>query len=338
MTDQDLSIQPQFRRILTIDGGGLLGTLPAAFLAELEDTLPYPIGDYFDLIVGTSTGGILAIGLGMGYTAADLLKFYEDEGPIIFAQQETEGIKARLRWFARKAKQLWKPKYDAEVLRAALQKKLGNRQLGESHTRLAIPAWNPTLRTVHVYKTAHHPRFTRDYKVLALDAAMATSAASTYFKQHTTEQDLGLIDGGSWANNPIAIAIIEAIAVLGWPTDALRVLSLGCLDETYALPANLGIGKLGSKAFNLLMDGQSSGAMGMARLLTGDPHEREAIFRINHEVPWNTFRLDDVSIIKTLKGIGYAKARDSYPKLTPLFFNHPSACFTPCHQLNEVTT
>ncbi len=309
--------------------------LPAAFLAELEKTLPRPIGDYFDLIVGTSTGGILAIGLGMGYSAAELLDFYEKEGPIIFAQQDTSRVKAKVRRVIRSAQQLWQPKYDAAKLREALHRKLGKRRLGESASRLVIPAWNPQLRTVHVFKTAHHPRFTRDYKTLAIDAALATSAASTYFSQHTTGQGVGLIDGGSWANNPTAIAVVEATVVLNWPANQLRVLSLGCLDETYALSANLGIGKLGLKAINLLMDGQSRGAMGMAQLITGDPHEHEAIIRINHSVPRNTFRLDDASAIPSLKGIGYAEARNQYPKLEAMFFNHPAVCFTPCYSLNE---
>ena len=65
------------RRILTIDGGGIKGTFPAAFLARLEEELGSPITDYFDLIAGTSTGGILAIGLGMGMSARHLLRFFE---------------------------------------------------------------------------------------------------------------------------------------------------------------------------------------------------------------------------------------------------------------------
>jgi uncharacterized protein len=77
------------RKILTIDGGGIRGTFPAAFLANLEKDLEQPIGRYFDLIAGTSTGGIIAIGLGLGMTAADILTLYEEKGPAIFAQTGT---------------------------------------------------------------------------------------------------------------------------------------------------------------------------------------------------------------------------------------------------------
>ena len=61
------------RRVLCIDGGGIMGTLPASFLASLEEDLDRPVGQYFDLIAGTSTGGILAIGLALGIPARDLL-------------------------------------------------------------------------------------------------------------------------------------------------------------------------------------------------------------------------------------------------------------------------
>src|SRR5437660_1257046 len=74
------------RRILSIDGGGILGTFPAAVLAEIEQHLDYPIGSYFDLIAGTSTGGIIAIGLAMGLKASELLHLYETKGPAIFGQ------------------------------------------------------------------------------------------------------------------------------------------------------------------------------------------------------------------------------------------------------------
>ena len=64
----------QIRRILSIDGGGIKGTMPAAFLAGLEEDLGQPIGCYFDLIAGTSTGGIIALGLGLGRTARELAR------------------------------------------------------------------------------------------------------------------------------------------------------------------------------------------------------------------------------------------------------------------------
>src|SRR3954464_8139195 len=77
----------KFFRILSLDGGGIRGVFPAAFLARLEDHLEHPIGRYFDLIAGTSTGGIIAIGLGLGLSAKDILKLYVEQGPAIFDQE-----------------------------------------------------------------------------------------------------------------------------------------------------------------------------------------------------------------------------------------------------------
>ena len=78
---------PPAYKILSIDGGGIRGVFPAAFLAKLEDHLDAPLASYFDLIAGTSTGGIIAIALGLGLTAKEILKLYEEQGPAIFDQQ-----------------------------------------------------------------------------------------------------------------------------------------------------------------------------------------------------------------------------------------------------------
>ena len=74
------------RRILAIDGGGIKGVFPASFLATVEDSIGNNVADYFDLIVGTSTGGIIALGLGLGLSAQEMLAFYEEYGPLIFKE------------------------------------------------------------------------------------------------------------------------------------------------------------------------------------------------------------------------------------------------------------
>ena len=95
------------KRILSIDGGGIKGTQPAAFLAQLEEDLDQPIGRYFDLIAGTSTGGILAIGLAMGISAKSLLTLYETRGPTIFGQAGDKGWLHRKTRDARAAMRHW---------------------------------------------------------------------------------------------------------------------------------------------------------------------------------------------------------------------------------------
>ncbi len=73
-------------RVLALDGGGMRGTFTAAVLAELEDVYGERLLGSFDLMVGTSTGGILALGLASGKTANDMLRFYSEAGPVIFGR------------------------------------------------------------------------------------------------------------------------------------------------------------------------------------------------------------------------------------------------------------
>ena len=206
------------RRILSIDGGGIKGVFPAAFLAALEDSIGDSIANYFDLIVGTSTGGIIALALGLGLSAQEVLAFYEELGPRIFRKYS---ILSPLR-------HLLFAKYDGLSLQAAISEKFGSRRLGESRNRLVIPALNLDTGEAYLYKTAHHPRLERDYKESAITVAMATSAAPTFFPSHQTTTGTALIDGGMWANNPTAIGVIEAVAMLGWEPKSLQILSLGC--------------------------------------------------------------------------------------------------------------
>jgi hypothetical protein len=87
----------------------------------------------------------------------------------------------------------------------------------------------------------------------------------------------------------------------------------------------------------LFMDGQSRGALGMAKLLTGHIYEREAIFRICPDVPKDFFKLDDTRKISRLRGLGVSAARNQRPHIEPIFLNGRAAPFTPIYQLMEQT-
>lgn len=142
------------RRILAIDGGGIKGVFPASFLAALEETLGLEnVGEYFDLIVGTSTGGIIALGLGLEISGRNILTFYEEHGPSIFSgSRKLRGYRSWL-----------KPKYDPLPLRGALATVFGTKRLGDSARRLAIPSLDLAKGEVHIWKTPHHPRFQTDH-------------------------------------------------------------------------------------------------------------------------------------------------------------------------------
>lgn len=211
-------------RILSIDGGGIKGAFPAAFLAELERSLPGPIHRYFDLIAGTSTGGIIALGLGLGLRAADITNFYEVEGPVIFPSKLVSAPQ-------RLVGKIFSSKYSAKPLRTALTKVFGEAILGDSKVRLIIPSLNADTGEIHIYKTRHHKRFLMDHRVKMVDVALATTAAPTFFPAHKGAGGAVYIDGGLWANNPVGNAVVEAISWLDKPAGEIQVLSIGCTQS-----------------------------------------------------------------------------------------------------------
>jgi uncharacterized protein len=331
-SDRETEKEDRFFRILSLDGGGIRGVFPAAFLARLEEHLDYPIGRYFDLIAGTSTGGIIAIGLGLDLSAADILKLYVDQGPAIFDQEHgmvENWIRQRLRGMAH-----WiATKHSSEALRGALEDVLGARRIGESHTRLVIPAWHPLLERVYIYKTAHHRRLETDYKQPAIDAAMATAAAPTFLKPHMTESGVELLDGGVWANNPIGVAIIEAVGTLGWPGQRLKILSIGTIAEPSKLPMLRGKLPMAASVTRLFMAGQAHSALGTAKIITGDVHHRKAIWRIDQMAPEGRYTLDKASLISEMCNRAFAEAREQLPELRRHFFGTPADKFVPYYRL-----
>jgi patatin-like phospholipase/acyl hydrolase len=312
------------KKILAIDGGGIKGVFPAAFLASVEKSVGKPIGEYFDLIVGTSTGGIIALGLGLGLTAEQILGFYEEYGPAIF-----KGNK-----FLRLLRQLGYSKYNSDALEAALQETFGNRKIGESTTRLVIPSLNLETGEVHVYKTAHHERFVMDYKLTAKEAALATAAAPTYFPTYRSAAGIPLIDGGMWANNPAGAAAVEALGVLDWKKGDIKLLSIGCTTEPLNAHANrtkgLGVNYWATKIITTMMVGQSSASHGTAQLLLGHAN----VTRISPVVPNKRFKLDATHDLSSLKGLGNSEARKALPLIKD-FFQDKATKFKPNHEISK---
>lgn len=319
-------------RILSLDGGGIRGVFPAAFLARLEEHLENPIGRYFDLIAGTSTGGIIAIGLGLGLSAKAILDLYVEQGPAIFGQGRGV-VQDWVRQKARGLKHLVTTKHSSDPLRSALHGVIGKRKLGESRTRLIIPAWHPVLERVYIYKTAHHPRLETDFKQPAVDAAMATAAAPTFLKPHLTEFAVELVDGGVWANNPIGVAAIEAVGMLGWPADRLKILSIGTINEPGRLPTLRGKLPMATSVTRLFMAGQAHSALGTAKIITGDLHERRAIWRIDQTAPEGRYTMDNTARIAEMRDRAFAEAREQLPELRRHFFFALASEFSPFHKI-----
>jgi uncharacterized protein len=302
------------RRILAIDGGGIKGVFPASFLSTVEDALHDRVAKYFDLIAGTSTGGIIALGLGLGLSARQVLEFYETAGPEIFGGN-------RLLKFLR---HVGFSKYNQGPLKNALTSAFGDRRMRDSNSRLVIPSLNLETGEVYVYKTPHHPRLERDGGVRVVDVALATSAAPTFFPTHRSAAGTPLIDGGMWANNPTGMAVVEAIGILEWPRDSLQVLSIGCTTTTVGVGWGrrypLGFGYWGLKVVDVFMTAQSSASLGTAQLLAS--HDR--VVRVSPNVGKGRFALDSIGEMASLKGLGDSEARKSLPTLRKAFLNTPA--------------
>jgi uncharacterized protein len=254
-------------RILAVDGGGIRGVFPSAVLAGLERSYAggRSIASYFDLAADTSTGGILVLGLGAGYEAWDLFELYALQGGEIFPGHSGLGTWLRdKRRYARYA-------YDRHALQRLLTEKLGTRLFGESRLRLCIPAFEGRHSEVFVYKTPHHPDYKTDRFESMVTVGLATSAAPTYFRP-LEHGGYTLADGGVWANNPVMLALIEALICFDIGRDQIDVLSIGCGDERYVVSeAQINKGGLWHwrNILSAAMRLQSLAAINQARLLLG---------------------------------------------------------------------
>ncbi len=203
------------------------------------------------------------------------MQFYVNDGPRIFGQQNPldangwlSGIAAKVTAGWKIGKQLAVPKYDPSQLKNALERAFQSKRLGDSSVRLVIPAYHADKEDVYVFKTRHHPRLQMDWKESAVNVALATAAAPTYFQAHPMPSGAPLIDGGIWANNPVGLAAVEARSVLGWKDDDLYIVRLGCTEEVLDIPVESGYAGLLLKSTALFMQGQSRGADGTAMLLS----------------------------------------------------------------------
>jgi hypothetical protein len=230
-------------------------------------------------------------------------------------------------------------KFNRAPLEQALEKVFGVHKLGESTKRLVIPSFNLENGELYNWKTPHHPKLEHDYHASMVDVALATAAAPTYFPAHRFGGGVPLIDGGVWANNPIAVAVVEAIGILNWPPDDLRVLSLGCTTTPFGAGVarfhSLGRGYWMWKLVDLFTNAQSESAIGMAQHLV---KTRDCVKRISPKIG-KLIQLDDISEIPSLIGLGRSECRKELPALRELIFHEPFAeTFKPFHKASPDKT
>lgn len=203
--------QRQFK-ILSLDGGGIKGLFTARYLELVEHHLQSTWGndarivDAVDLVCGTSTGGIIALGIANRIPMSEICHFYETSGPKIFRRSQG--------FFATLKQTMLGGKFSDAPLRKALTDVFSDRTLGDSDCLLCIPTFNITQGTYEVFKYDHSEgKLSRHNRLKCIDVALATSAAPTYFPiaEIGDEDSRQYVDGGVWANNPSMLGYLEAI-------------------------------------------------------------------------------------------------------------------------------
>jgi uncharacterized protein len=297
--------RPKYK-ILSIDGGGIRGIIPALLLAEIERRTQKPIFSLFDLITGTSSGGILALGLTkpqLGsdvsdnlpvaeYTAEDLLQLFLEYGVEIFYEPLFERLLGSLEDI------FLQPKYPSESKEEIFRQYFGNAPLENNLKEVFVTSYDIEQRIPIFFtnKIEKQQIESKNFQKLCggfslLDAALATSATPTYFAPHriVNPHNSGiaytLIDGGVFANNPAHLAILEAQisskqkAQKILNTEDILVVSLGTGSMTSVYPykevKNWGLLQWGRPLLNIMLDGSSEVVAGELEQVF-EPNDQEA--------------------------------------------------------------
>ena len=259
-----------FFRILSIDGGGIRGLIPARVLMDLEqmvrDESGNPratIGNYFDLIAGTSTGGILAcVYLCPDPADPTRARFSSQEALDLYFERGDEIFDIPLWHRIRSVAGTLDEKYPADGLEEALEDYLGDLMLSELRGPCLITSYDIKRRKAHFFKQ-HRAGDSPNRNFLVRDVARATSAAPTFFECARVKSDANitfpLVDGGLFANNPALCAYAEAREHYGKRAGDMLILSLGTgsYEKSYAYDdaKDWGLAGWAKPAMDIMMSG-----------------------------------------------------------------------------------
>lgn len=292
--------------------------MSVAILANLEEDLGINIIDHFDLIAGTSTGGIIALALANGLKPREIVEFYLKHGPSIFKTSR------------RPLKEYFSRKFSNKPLAEALKDCFRDHRIADLKKRVVIPSYSLTADDVYVIRTPHHERLKKDYKIALWKVALATSSAPTFFPSCTDIGNARLIDGGVWANNPSMVALVEATGTLNIPIEKIAICSLGTTDEVSEKPRSLtqgGLWQWRKEGIKVLLRGQSLGAANQAKFLLG----KERFERIDPKVAHGIFSLDGVSRVEDLIGKAEHQSRHFSHTFKDKFCAHRAHPYTPLY-------
>lgn len=316
-------------RILSIDGGGIRGIFPAAFLAGLERRFlgGKSIAGYFDMITGTSTGGIIALGLASGIKSTDICRLYIERGCEIFPPIEDSGLGC-LRRDLQRVSRFFKFRYNRRALLKILRELLGNRKLGDSRTRLCIPSFDGRHGEPYIFKTPHHPDYRSDRHEPMVKVAAATSAAPTFYAP-LEDGGYKFVDGGVWCNNPVMVALVDALACFDVRREDIGILSVGCGIRPYTV-GNIKMRMGGLLAWRDIMFAamrlQSHNVIGQAGLLVG----RDQMVRIDTPASAHRIGLDDWDRAVGRLPAAAETALDNHGDgVASAFFREPASVYKP---------
>ncbi|MFD0836663.1 CBASS cGAMP-activated phospholipase [Mariniflexile aquimaris] len=257
-------------KILSIDGGGIKGLYSASILKKFEEKFNCKTSDHFDMICGTSTGGLIALALSLKISAKNICEFYENKGELIFPKHK----KRKIPFFGTIdygfLKQIAKGgKYSDKGLKEALIEIFEKKQIKDCSNLLCIPSYSITEAKPKVFKFDHlKGKLSRDNEAPIIDIALATTAAPTYFPMAESEfyDNEQFIDGGVWANNPALVGLLEALNYFVGNSeskeyDSIEILSLSSLTITggkkIGLKRERSFKDWGADLFETSMNGQS---------------------------------------------------------------------------------
>ncbi|MBF2074970.1 MAG: patatin-like phospholipase family protein [Synechococcales cyanobacterium C42_A2020_086] len=326
-------------KILSIDGGGIRGIIPALILAELEKCSGKSIAESFDLIAGTSTGGVLAMGLTKPhsrtpqrpqYSAADLVDLYCTQGKRIFQE----------RFPGRVDEWLSNPKHSSKGKEAVFSEYLGETTLDQALTDIFVTSYDTQLRKPIFFtgnpNAEEHDNSLNFRRICSgftmKQAAMATSAAPTFFEPYrmpTSHRDTprgfySLIDGAVYANNPTLLAALEArmdyrrrqeaagvqaIEELYLPQILIVSLGTGALAHSYAYETVQKWGKLEwiQPFIHITFDGQSESVDSQLSSFLRAACTEQHYYRFQIDLDETHNAMDDTSEIniRRLKDLAY---------------------------------
>lgn len=253
--------------VLALSGGGYRGLYSATILRHLEEVLGHPLARHFDLICGTSAGGLLALGLAAEIPAVKLQAMFEEHGGRIFNSQD---------FWRRCTGFIFKAKHSNSGLHDVLTETFGEKTIGNLRHRVLVPAVNYSTGRGQFFKTPHHPTFELDQKMSLVDVGLATSAAPVYFPIVRNSRG-AFVDGGLVGNAPGLFGLHEVRTFLA-PNEnvKVRVLSIGTMTNGATMPGgsklDRGFFQWRESLFNLVISAQESSVDYMLRQTLGDDY------------------------------------------------------------------